>query len=64
MPNRDGYLFIHDGARPFLTEEILRRDYEAVERFRACVVAKKVFHVNQFFEIFSNFSDKLFAGIL
>lgn len=36
-PNRDGYLFIHDGARPFLTEEILQRNYEAVAQFRACV---------------------------
>ena len=34
------YLVIHDGARPFLTEEILRRDYEAVERFRACVTRR------------------------
>ena len=42
MPNRDGYLFIHDGARPFLTEEILRREYEAVERFRACVTGMPV----------------------
>ena len=42
VPNRDGYLFIHDGARPFLTEEILRRDYEAVERFRACVTGMPV----------------------
>ena len=28
------------------------------------IVAKKVFHVNQFFEIFSNFSDILFTGFL
>lgn len=42
VPNRDGYLFIHDGARPFLTEEILRRNYEAVERFRACVTGMPV----------------------
>ena len=38
--NRDGYVFIHDGARPFLTEDILRRDYEAVKTFRACVTGK------------------------
>ena len=36
------YLIIHDGARPFLTEEILRRDYEAAERFRACVTGMPV----------------------
>lgn len=42
VPNRDGYLFIHDGARPFLTEEILRRNYEAVERYGACVTGMPV----------------------
>lgn len=40
--NKDGYVFIHDGARPFLTEEILRRDYEAVKNFRACVTGMPV----------------------
>lgn len=39
VPNRDGCLFIHDGARPFLTEEILRRTYEAVREHHACVAA-------------------------
>lgn len=38
-PNRDGYVFIHDGARPFLTEAILRRTYEEVQEYRACVAA-------------------------
>ena len=42
VSNRDGFLFIHDGARPFLTEAILRRNYEAVERFRACVTGMPV----------------------
>ena len=42
IQNRDGYLFIHDGARPFLTEEILRQDYEAVELFHACVTGMPV----------------------
>ena len=40
--NRDGYVFIHDGARPFLTEDILRREYEAVKTFRACVTGMPV----------------------
>lgn len=31
------YIFIHDGARPFVNEEILRRGYDCVEQFRACV---------------------------
>lgn len=38
-PNRDGYVFIHDGARPFLNEEILNRTYEAVQKYHACVAA-------------------------
>ncbi len=39
LPNEDGYVFIHDGARPFLTEEILRNTYEDVRRYGACVTA-------------------------
>lgn len=39
MPNRDGYVFIHDGARPFLTEKILRDTYEAAKKYGACVAA-------------------------
>ena len=39
VPNRDGYVFIHDGARPFLTEEILRNTYEAAREHHACVAA-------------------------
>lgn len=39
IPNRDGYVFIHDGARPFLTEKILINTYEAVQQYRACVAA-------------------------
>lgn len=39
LSNRDGYVFIHDGARPFLTEEIIRRAYDAVREWGACVAA-------------------------
>lgn len=39
VPNRDGYVFIHDGARPFLTEEILKNTYDAVRQYGACVAA-------------------------
>ena len=39
IPNRDGYLFIHDGARPFLTEKILQDTYKAVKKYHACVAA-------------------------
>lgn len=42
IPNRDGFIFIHDGARPFLTEEIIRNTYEAVQQFHACVAAMLV----------------------
>lgn len=39
IPNEDGYVFIHDGARPFLSGEILRNTYEAVQQYGACVAA-------------------------
>lgn len=39
MPNKDGFVFVHDGARPFLTEKILRDTYEAVQKYGACVSA-------------------------
>ena len=42
VPNEDGYIFIHDGVRPFLTEEILRRSHEAVQASGACVVGMPV----------------------
>ncbi len=42
IQNKDGYIFIHDGARPFLTEEILLRNYEAVREFSACVTGMPV----------------------
>ncbi len=32
------YVFIHDGARPFVTEEILERAMGAVRRHKACAV--------------------------
>ena len=32
------YVFIHDGARPFITEKILERCMAAVREHRACVV--------------------------
>lgn len=37
--NTEGYIFIHDGARPFLTEEILKSSFETVKEFHACVAA-------------------------
>ena len=42
LADRDGYVFIHDGARPFADGEILRRAYDAVREYRACVVGMPV----------------------
>ena len=36
--DENGYVFIHDGARPFVDEEILHRAYNAVVQHRACAV--------------------------
>ena len=35
------YVFIHDAARPFVTEEIIKRLYEDVVKTEACVAAVK-----------------------
>lgn len=37
ITEEDGYAFIHDGARLFVNEDILRRGYETVEQYKACV---------------------------
>ncbi len=36
------YIFIHDGARPMLTSDILVRAYECVKEYDACVVGMPV----------------------
>ena len=38
----EGYVFIHDGARPFINEEILNRVYKDVKECKACVVGMPV----------------------
>ena len=38
----EGYVFIHDGARPFLTQEILDRTYEMVQKHHACAAGMPV----------------------
>jgi len=40
--DEEGYVFIHDGARPFVNEEILNRAYNDVENCKACVVGMPV----------------------
>ncbi len=36
------YIFIHDGARPFIDHEIIKRAFAAVKQFKACVVGMPV----------------------
>lgn len=38
----EGYVFIHDGARPFVTDDMLERAYEEVQKHHACVVGMPV----------------------
>ena len=38
----EGYVFIHDGARPFVNDEILQRVYNEVILHKACVVGMPV----------------------
>lgn len=39
---KNDMVFIHDGARPFVTKEILQRAYDEVDRSHACVVGMPV----------------------
>lgn len=38
----DGYVLIHDGARPFVAEAVIQRIYDAVCNYPACVVGMPV----------------------
>ena len=38
----EGYVFIHDGARPFVDENMIKRAYGEVEKCGACVVGMPV----------------------
>lgn len=40
--SEDGYVFIHDGARPFVNEQIIRDTYEAAREYGACVAGMPV----------------------
>lgn len=40
--DESGLVFIHDGARPFVTEEILRDTYDAASAYGACVTGMPV----------------------
>lgn len=39
---QEGVVFIHDGARPFVTEEIIQRAFKSVQKHGACVVGMPV----------------------
>lgn len=39
---REGYVMIHDGARPFVSEEIIRRIWEDVQKYSACTAGMPV----------------------
>lgn len=39
---KEGYVFIHDGARPFVTADIIERAYQEVLQHRACVAGMPV----------------------
>lgn len=38
----EGYTFVHDGARPFVSEQIIERALEEVKNSKACVVGMPV----------------------
>lgn len=40
--DEEGYVFIHDGARPFVDGEMIRRAYRCVTEYKACVAGVPV----------------------
>lgn len=38
----EGYVFIHDGARPFVTQQMIERAWEDVKQWNACVIGMPV----------------------
>lgn len=57
MLNSDGVTFIHDGARPCVTDKIIRDCYEAAVNYKAAVAAVKVKDTIKQSDS-DNFSDK------
>ena len=57
---KEGYVYIHDGARPFVDEEIIKRAYTCVEENRACVAGMpskdtvKIVDENQLLHLHAN----------
>jgi 2-C-methyl-D-erythritol 4-phosphate cytidylyltransferase len=42
LEHSDGYVLIHDGARPFVSSSVIARCVEAVKQYNACVAAMPV----------------------
>ena len=40
------YVFIHDGARPFVTEDIIKRTKEVAVTYQACIAAVSYTHLD------------------
>lgn len=40
--NSEGYIFIHDGARPLVTQKIIEDTFQAVQKWDACCAAVSV----------------------
>lgn len=51
------YVYIHDGARPFITEDILMRVQKQVEQYKACVVGMPVKDTIKIVDDMQNVSD-------
>lgn len=53
----EGYVFIHDGARPFVDEEMIMRAYDAVDRWKACAVGMPVKDTIKIVDAHQNVAD-------
>lgn len=42
VTKQEGYVYIHDGARPFVDEEMIERAYQCVSETKACVAGMPV----------------------
>ena len=42
IQTKDSIVFIHDGARPFVTKDILQRAYDTADKYGACIVGVPV----------------------
>lgn len=40
--SNEGYVYIHDGARPFVEDGMIQRGYECVSQYRACAAGMPV----------------------